>query len=142
MDRILTSMDIKDPGLNVLPPGFERYVVNGGGLNGIQIFAEDEIKIINDEGNQVCEILVFNKEGKSQPSILNLKENKAISEIKKILLSKDESCQIAAHQLKKRNLDIAKAKSAIIFDKDTVWGEKIKLTSKDKCYCIFFCTRT
>ena len=41
MDRVLTSMDIKDPGLNVLPPGVERYVVNGGGLTGFQIFAED-----------------------------------------------------------------------------------------------------
>ena len=133
METILSSMNIKDPGLNVLPPGVERYVVNGGGLTGIQIFPDDEIEITNNEGNQICEILVFNKNGKSEPSILNLKESKTISEIKKILLSKDESCQIAARQLKKRGLDIARAKSTIIFDKDTNWGEKIILTSKDKC---------
>ena len=60
-------MYIKDPGLNVLPPGVERYIVSGGGLTGIQIFPEDEIKIINNEGNQICEILVFDKDGKSQP---------------------------------------------------------------------------
>jgi len=137
MDTNITSMDIKDPGLNILPPGVERYVVNGGGLTGIQIFPNDKIEIINNEGNQICEILVFNKDGKSVPAILNLKESKIASEIKKILLSKDENSQIAAYQLKKRNLDIAKAKSSIIFDKDTNWGEKIKLVSKDKCYCIF-----
>ena len=44
-----TSHNIKEPGLNILPPGVERYVVNGGGLTGIQIFPDDEIEIINDE---------------------------------------------------------------------------------------------
>ena len=132
-----TSANIKEHGLNVLPPGVERYIVNGGGLTGIQILPDDEIEIINNEGNQLCEISVFNKEGKSEPAILNLKENKDASEIKKILLKKDESSLIALHQLKKRNLDILKSKSSIVFDKDTDWGEKVKIKSKDKCYCIF-----
>ena len=131
------SANIKEPGLNVLPPGVERYIVNGGGLTGIQILPDDEIEIINNEGNQICEISVFNKEGKSETSILNLKENKDASEIKAILSKKDESSLIALRQLKKRNLDISKSKSSIVFDKDTGWGEKIKIKSKDKCYCIF-----
>jgi len=132
-----TSFNIKEPGLNVLPLGVERYIVNGGGLTGLQIFPEDEIEIINNEGNQICEISIFNKEGKSEPAILNLKESKDSSEIKKILSKKDEDSLIAAYQLKKRNLDIAKAKSSIVFDKDTSPGEKIKLNTKEKCYCIF-----
>ena len=85
---MLTSLNIKEPGLNVLPLGVERYIVNGGGLTGVQILPEDEIEIINDEGNQICEISVFNKDGKSDLSILNLKENKDSSEIKKILSKK------------------------------------------------------
>jgi len=134
---MLTSLDIKEPGLNILPLGVERHVVNGGGLTGIQILPDDEIEIVNDEGNQICEISVFNKDGNSELAILNLKENKNSSEIKKILSKKDESSLTAAYQLKKRNLDIDKSKSAIIFDKDTSPGEKIKLNAKDKCYCIF-----
>ena len=105
-----TSASIKEPGLNILPPGVERYIVNGGGLTGIQVLPDDEIEIINNEGNQLCEISVFNKEGKSEPAILNLKENNNVSEIKKILTKKDESSLIALHQLKKRNLDILKSK--------------------------------
>ena len=70
-----TSFEIKEPGLNVLPPGVERHVINAGGLTGLQIFPDDEIEIINDEGNQICEIIVFDKNGKSEPGILNLKEN-------------------------------------------------------------------
>ncbi len=132
-----TSFDIKEPGLNVLPLGVERHIVNGGGLTGLQIFPEDEIEVINNEGNQICEITAFNKDGKSELAILNLKENKNSSEIKKILSKKDESSLAAVYQLKKRNLNIEKSKSAIIFDKDTSSDENIKLKAKDKCYCIF-----
>ena len=128
---------IREPGLNALPPGVERYVVNGGGLTGIQLFPGDEIEIINNEGNQICEIAVFNKDGNSDLSLLSLKEIKDSAEIKKILSSKDETSRVAAYQLKKRNLDIKNSKSAIVFDKDAPWGEKLKLKSKDKCYSIF-----
>ncbi len=132
-----TSLAIKEPGLNVLPPGVERYIVNAGGITGIQIFPDDEIQIINNEGNQICEINSFDKNGNSELSLLNLKENKNSSEIKKILFKKEENSMQALLQLKKRNLKIEKAKSAILFDKNTKAGEKIILKSKDKCYCIF-----
>jgi len=132
----LTTLNIKEPGLNSLPPGVERYVVEGGGLTGIQILPDDEIEIINNEGNQICEISIFNKDGKSDLGILGLKEVKDISEIKKILLKKDETSLQALLQLKKRNLNIEKSKSSLVFDKETKAGENIKLKSKDKCYCI------
>ena len=70
-----TTLDIKEPGLNSLPPGVERYIVEGGGLTGIQILPDDEIEILNNEGNQVCEISVFNKDGKSELAILEFKRN-------------------------------------------------------------------
>ena len=131
-----TSFNIKEPGLNVLPEGTERYIVNAGGLTGIQIFPDDEIEIINDEGNQICEISVFDKNGKSELSLLNLKKSKT-SGIKNLLFRKEETSLQALYQLKKRNLNIEKSEAAIIFDKNTNQGEKIKLKSKDKCYCIF-----
>ena len=82
----LTTLDIKEPGLNVLPPGVERYTVEGGGLTGIQILPDDEIEIINNEGNQICEVSAFNKDGKSELAILGLKEIKDNSEIKKMII--------------------------------------------------------
>tara|TARA_Y100001970_G_scaffold287507_1_gene412333 strand:- start:1406 stop:3745 length:2340 start_codon:yes stop_codon:yes gene_type:complete len=132
-----TSLSIKEPGLNILPPGVERYVVNAGGITGIEILPEDEIQIINNDGNQICEINTFDKNGNSQLGLLNLKESKHSSEIKKILLKKEESSMQALLQLKKRNLQVEKAKSAIVFDKNAIAGETIILNSKDKCYCIF-----
>ena len=109
----LTTLDIKEPGLNSLPPGVERYIVEGGGLTGIQILPEDEIEIINNEGNQICEISIFNKDGKSELGILGLKEVKNNSGIKKILFKKDETSLQALLQLKKKKFKCREIK--IIF---------------------------
>ena len=68
-----TSRDIKNPGLRTLPPGVERYFVKGGGLSAIEVSPEDKIEIINEEGKQICEVIVFDTSGKLDLSILNLK---------------------------------------------------------------------
>ena len=35
------NLRINEPGLNVLPPGVERYVINGGGLTGCLLYTSD-----------------------------------------------------------------------------------------------------
>ena len=75
MEKSQTSLDIRNPGLRALPPGVERYFVRGGGLSVLEVLPEDKLEIINDEGKQTCEVVVFNSKGKSDLSILNLKEN-------------------------------------------------------------------
>ena len=132
MDNLLTSLNIKNPGLRALPPGVERYFVQGGGLSVIEVSAEDKIEIINDEGKQTCEIIVFNSIGKCDLSILNLKENGDANFSKQAILQDEKISKL----FKLKKLNINKAKSSIIFDKDCFVGEKITLTSKDKCTII------
>ena len=84
-----TSNEIKNPGLRILPPGVERYFVKGGGLSVIEIFAEDKIDIINEEGKQICEIIVFDTNGKPDLSILDLKQN-ANADFSKRVIANDE----------------------------------------------------
>ena len=81
-----TSKDIRNPGLRTLPPGVERYFVKGGGLSVIEVSPDDKIEIINEEGRQICEIIVFNSKGKSDLSLLNLKENANADFSKKLFL--------------------------------------------------------
>ena len=96
------------------------------------------IEIINDEGEiKFVKFQFLIKMENLILTILGLKEIKDTSEIKKILFKKDETSLQALLQLKKRNLNIEKSKSSLIFDKETKAGESIKLKSKDKCYCIF-----
>ena len=85
---MLTSFNIKNPGLRTLPPGVERYLIQGGGINVLEVFPEDKLEIINDEGRQICEIIVFNSKGKSDLSILNLKENSNGGLLKEIYQSR------------------------------------------------------
>ena len=56
-----TSKDIKNPGLRILPPGVERYLIKGGGISIFEIFPEDKINILNNEGNkfQKLQFLMF-----------------------------------------------------------------------------------
>ena len=126
---MLTSLNIKNPGLRTLPPGVERYYVRGGGLSVIEVLPEDKIEIVNDEGKQTCEIVVFNSKGKSDLSILNLKENSDAIFSKKTILSDEKITKL----FKRKKFDLSKAKSSTIFDKDCPTGEKIILKSKDKC---------
>ena len=129
MEKNFTSLDIRDPGLRTLPPGVERYYVEGGGLSVLEVLPEDKLEIVNDEGKQTCEVIAFNSKGKCDLSILNLKENADASFSKKTI-SQDEKI---SKLFKRKNIDLNKAKSSIIFDKDCPVGEKITLESKDKC---------
>ncbi|GIS77077.1 MAG: hypothetical protein CM1200mP13_04360 [Candidatus Pelagibacterales bacterium] len=49
------------------------------------------MEIINNEGNQICEIICFNKDGKSDLGILNLKSNNEKNYIRNILSGNDET---------------------------------------------------
>ena len=124
-----TSKDIRNPGLRTLPPGVERFFVKGGGLSVIEVSPEDKIEIINDEGKQVCEIIAFNSNGKSDLSILDLKENANADFTKRVIKNDEKISKI----FKKKNLDIYKAKSSTLFNQDCLMGEKITLASKEKC---------
>ena len=124
-----TSLDIKNPGLRTLPPGVERYYVKGGGLSVIEVFPEDKIEIINDEGKQLCEVLVFNSKGKEDLSILSLKKNSSGDYLKKNINQDEKISKL----LKRKKLELNKSNSSIIFSEDCPMGEKIILKSKDKC---------
>ena len=129
LEMLHTSNDIRNPGLRTLPPGVERYYVRGGGLSVIEVSPEDKIEIVNEEGKQTCEIIAFNLKGKVDLSILGLNEN-ANADFSKKTISQDEKI---SKLFKKKNLNLNKAKSSIIFNKDCLMGEKITLQSKDKC---------
>ena len=93
-----TSLNIRNPGLRTLPPGVERYFVKGGGLSVIEVSPEDKIEIINEEGKQICEIIVFNSKGKSDLSILNLKENTNANFSKKTISQDEKISKLFKHK--------------------------------------------
>ncbi len=103
----LTSNAIRNPGLRTLPPGVERYLIQGGGINVLEVFPEDKLEIINDEGKQICEVIVFNSKGKSDLSILNLKENSNGDYLKKAINQDRKNFEFIT---KKKFLELNKSK--------------------------------
>jgi len=95
----------------------------------LEVSPEDKLEIINDEGKQTCEVVVYNYKGKSDLSLLNLKENSDANFSKKTILSDGKITKL----FKRKKFDLNKAKSSTLFDKDCPTGEKIILKSKDKC---------
>ena len=89
MDKHLTSMDIKDPGLRSLPLGVERYLVKGGGLSVITLDPDDKIEITDTEGKQKCEIIVVD------PRTLKLSVLKGVRPCRELnlgLLGESQQC--------------------------------------------------
>ena len=58
------------PGLPLLPPNVERYPVPGGGTRTITLDAGDQLTVIDREGRQPCELVVFDGSGRSDPALI------------------------------------------------------------------------
>ena len=57
-----------------LPIGTERYIAKALGLVGLEIFEGDKLFIKNIEGQQECEIVCFDKEGRNDLGIIGKKK--------------------------------------------------------------------
>ena len=51
------------PGLPALAPNVERHPVPGGGTRTLALDAGDELTVIDREGRQRCELVVFDRTG-------------------------------------------------------------------------------
>ena len=117
-------------GISGLIPGEEHYVTKAQGIIGIDVFAGDAFQLTNIEGMQIAEIVFFDKNGKSDSSIINQKNSGNATNIKKIL-SKNNYGEELIKKLKTKNIDINNAKSFICFNEFSKAKEKIKFKSQE-----------
>lgn len=107
------------PSQFTLPPGTERYVVEGMGAVLIPVFAGDQVTVINDEGAQVCEMVAAGKGGKIDPTILNATANAAADGLRALLTGSDQSLRGLRMGLDARGIDLADAPALRLFDAET-----------------------
>ncbi|GIT87790.1 DUF1989 domain-containing protein [Roseobacter sp. OBYS 0001] len=115
------------PSQFTLPPGTERYVVEGMGAVLIPVFAGDAITLINDEGAQICEVVAAGKGGKIDPTILNAPGNAQAEGLRRLLLSSDQSLRGLRMGLDARGIDLSDAPAVQIFASDTPAGSQESL---------------
>ena len=74
------------PGQIALPPGMERYAVQGNGAVLIEVDAGDTISVRNVEGGQACELMAWGKDGVTDPGIFGETANSNAAGIKALLM--------------------------------------------------------
>jgi len=107
------------PSQFTLPPGTERYVVEGMGAVLIPVYAGDRVTVINDEGAQVCEIVAAGKGGKIDPAIPDAPANATADGLRALLTGSDQSLRGLRMGLDARGIDLADAPALRLFGSDT-----------------------
>ena len=119
-----------------LPENIERYIIKAQGLIGVDIFSGDKIKIINTEGGQVCEIVVFDNSGKNNQSIIGKKSNSDAKFIKYVLTNSNDK-KILLDKLKKKKINFNNTKSSNFFNHTTLVKETLDLVTQEDGFIIF-----
>ena len=88
-----------------LPKGHQRYICKALGLIGVDFDKGDRIILKNLEGDQICEITVFNSKGLNNQSIINKKKDIENSYLKKILDTSDDKIFLR-QKLKNKNIEL------------------------------------
>ena len=58
------------PGMRTLPPGVERYRIEGGQTLTVELEPGDRITVTDVEGGQVCELIAFGEDGRADPGVI------------------------------------------------------------------------
>ena len=115
------------PSMFSMPPGTERYVIQGSGAALINVEPGDTFVVINDEGGQICEILACDSHGVSDTGVLGCSVTGDAHGLKGLLSSGNHSLSSVRIGLGARGVDLTKAKSIELFDQMTPAKAEIKL---------------
>ena len=111
------------PGLPVLPPNVERHPVPGGGTRTLTLDAGDELTVVDREGRQPCELVVFDAGGRPDPAIIGAKADGAPLGIRAILDRPIPSAKRVRNALAARGLDFGRAAAVRLFGDESRAGE-------------------
>ena len=110
------------PGLPVLPPNVERHPVPGGGTRTLALDAGDELTVVDREGRQPCELVVFDAGGRPDPALIGAKGAGAPLGIQAILDRPTPSAKRVRDALAARGLDLGRAAVVRLFGDESRAG--------------------
>ena len=110
------------PGLPVLPPNVERHPVPGGGTRTLALDPGDELTVVDREGRQPCELVVFDAGGRPDPALIGAKGAVAPLGIQAILDRPTPSAKRVRDALAARGLDLGRAAAVRLFGDESRAG--------------------
>lgn len=130
-----TPLRLREPGLLRLPPGLERYTVQGGGALVLALFPGDELLIRNLEGAQRGELVVY-IEGRNDAGALGVKANEPAEGLRALLTATGEEGQRLYAAVRNHGIDLAGARGLSLFARDTPAGAQEIFTAQSSCVVI------
>jgi aminomethyltransferase len=103
------------PGVRSLPANTERYPVPGGGSVLVDVRAGDAITVTDVEGGQSCEIVFCDPHGRFDLAGLGTSGDGSANGLKAMLARNSEGAVRTLAALRRRNVDLAQARSFGLF---------------------------
>lgn len=117
------------PGLPVMPPGVERHIVPGGGSRAVEVCAGDRITLIDREGGQVAELVMFGPDGRSDAAMIGAEPFGSPSGILQSLQGSPSGAVVQA-ALTRAGFDLMGAQATHCFGPDSPAGEVMEFTAQ------------
>ena len=111
-----------------LPPGEERYTVPGGGAIAVAIHAGDQVRVVDVEGMQRCELVAADEAGAIDPGILGASGDGDARGLKQILSGTSDGARSVRAGLERRGIDLAGARAVTLFGGESRPGDAGEFT--------------
>ncbi|MEO1550372.1 MAG: urea carboxylase-associated family protein, partial [Pseudomonadota bacterium] len=121
---------ILTPGLPVLPLGTERHPVPGGGSRAVPVKAGDEISVLDREGLQPGELVLFDAQGRAQAGYLDAPNAGAPLGLQAVLASGDATGRKALKALQTSGFDLNGAEAVTVFAEGSHAGDMATFTAQ------------
>lgn len=120
---------IFEPRVFSMPPGTERYVVEGAGAILVRLEPGDTLEIENTEGGQPCEIVCARPDGVFDPGLIGATGQGAAMGLRALMTSADQSLRSLRMGVEARGLDLGKAEAIRLFEATTPAGTTESFTA-------------
>ena len=121
-----------------LPEDTERYIVKGQGLIGIDLDKGDNLYLKNLEGNQVCEITIFDEKGNNNQNIIN-KKNKIEDSFLKEIINTSSDKLFLIQKLKNKKINLHNFFSTLVFNESSKRNDSEEILINENCFAILAC---
>lgn len=109
--------------------GVERFAVPGAGAVVIDLYAGDQLEVINDEGGQRAELVAAHPNGRCDAGLLGAAADAPASGLRALLASGDASLARLRMALTRRNLDLSDAEAVTLFGAASPVGDSATFTA-------------
>lgn len=134
MPSPITHAGVRFPGLALLPAGVERYTVQGCGSLCIDLQSADRLEIVDPEGQQVCELLVFDTTGRCDPGFIGASANHHAQGIRRLL--QNPSATTLVQELRAKGLQPAQLNVITALGDTHLAGTSTEFIANQQVHCL------